>query len=109
MWSAGRIAATAASLTTRAAIGIAQSARACPREGGGRGGGGLARGSPSRFSAGRVFPRGLHPADRDRSAPLPEQGGHLPPALPPGGRDAAHEPRPPPAPLGAPLRHPSSS
>src|SRR6266446_6652967 len=60
MSSAAKIAATAASLTTRAAIAIAQSVRACPREGGGRGGGGLARGSPSRFTAGRLFPRGLH-------------------------------------------------
>src|SRR5258707_7156480 len=36
--------ATAASLTTRAAIAIAQSVRACPREGEGRGGGGMGRG-----------------------------------------------------------------
>ena len=97
MSSAARIAATAASPTTRVAIAIAQSARARRR--------GLARGPRGRSAAGRLFPRGLHAAGRDRPDRLPEQGGGLRPAVPHGGRDAAHDRRRSQAPRRAHRRH----
>ena len=59
----------------------------------GRGGEGLARRPRGRSAAGRLFPRRLHPAGRDRPDRLPEQGGGLRPAVPHGGRDAAHDRR----------------
>src|SRR6266404_4974614 len=90
MSSAARIAATAGSPTTRAVIAIAPSARACPREGGGRGSKGLARRTQDRSATGRLLPPSLHAARRDCSNRLSEQGGGLRPAVPRGVRDAAH-------------------
>ena len=59
----------------------------------GRGGTGLACRARGRSAAGRLFPRRLHAADRDRPDRLPEQGGGLRPAVPCGGRDTAHHRR----------------
>jgi len=58
-----------------------------------------------RSAAGRLFPRRLHAAGRDRPDRLPEQGGRLRPAVPHGGRDAAHHRRRSQAPRRAHRRH----
>ena len=66
---------------------------------------GLARRPRGRSAAGRLFPRRLHPAGRDRSDRLPEQGGGLRPAVPHRGRDTAHDRRRSQAPRRSHRRH----
>ena len=48
----------------------------------------LARSPPERVAAGRVLPRGFHPAGTGRRARLVQLGAHLPPAIQDGGADA---------------------
>src|SRR6516164_4223908 len=59
----------------------------------GCGGAGLPRGPRGRSAAGRLFPRRLHPAGRDRLDRLPEQGRGLRPVVPHGRRDTVDDRR----------------
>src|SRR5882757_5005439 len=68
-------------------------ARACPRESGGRGGAGLVCRPRGRSAAGRLLPPGLHAASRERPNRLPEQVGGLRSAVPHVVRDIAHHRR----------------
>src|SRR5438045_2370699 len=91
MSSVARIAATAASLTTHVATAPCfRRGRLLPKMSG-CGSDGLARGARGRFAAGRLFPRGLYAAGRDRSDRLPEQGVHLRPTVPHEWDDAKND------------------